>query len=154
MSMATSLEVRVPILDHVFVEWVTGLPADWKLRGGTQKYIFKKLAERVGVPREVLYRRKQGFSMPLVYWMRSGMTQELVWLLLEPRTLQRGYFNPTGIQELVNDHLLGRRDNSGEIWMLLVFELWHRNFLEARPNESASVSHASPSLPYATVGGV
>jgi asparagine synthase (glutamine-hydrolysing) len=128
--MATSLEVRVPFLDHVFVEWVTSLPAHWKLRGGMQKYILKKLAERVGVPREVLYRRKQGFSMPLVHWMRIGMTQDLVRLLLEPRTLQRGYFNPSAIRELVNDHFRGRRDNSGEIWLLLTFELWHRNFLE------------------------
>jgi asparagine synthase (glutamine-hydrolysing) len=154
MSMATSLEVRVPILDHIFVEWVTSLPAHWKLRGDTQKYIFKKLAERLGVPREVLYRRKQGFSMPLVHWMRSGLRHELVRLLLEPRTLQRGYFNPSAIKELVNDHLRGRRDNSGEIWLLLIFELWYRNFLEARPNEGISISHAAPSLPLASVGGV
>ena len=64
MSMATSLEVRVPILDHVFLEWVTSLPASWKLRGGKLKYIFKKLAERVGVPGEVLHRPKQGFALP------------------------------------------------------------------------------------------
>ena len=75
MSMATSLEVRVPILDHVFVEWATGLPPDWKLRGGKQKYILRKLAERVGVPREVLYRPKQGFAMPLVHWMRNELKE-------------------------------------------------------------------------------
>jgi asparagine synthase (glutamine-hydrolysing) len=149
--MATSLEVRVPILDHIFVEWVTSLPAHWKLRGGTQKYIFKKLAERVGVPREVLYRRKQGFSMPLVHWMRRGMRQELVRLLLEPRTLQRGYFNPSAIKELVNDHLRERRDNSAEIWLLLIFELWHRNFLEASPRESAQTPYARPSPALASV---
>ena len=151
MSMATSLEVRVPILDHIFVEWVTSLPAHWKLRGSTQKYIFKKLAERVGVPREVLYRRKQGFSMPLVHWMRRGMRQELVRLLLEPRTLQRGYFNPSAIKELVNDHLRERRDNSGELWLLLIFELWHRNFLEASPRESAQTPYARPSPALACV---
>jgi asparagine synthase (glutamine-hydrolysing) len=131
MSMAASLEVRVPILDHLFVEWVTSLPTCWKLRRNKQKYIFKKLAERLGVPREVLYRRKQGFSMPLVHWMRRGTTKELMRLLVEPRTLQRGYFNPTAIKGLVDDHLRERRDNSGEIWLLLIFELWHRNFLEA-----------------------
>ena len=146
MSMATSLEVRVPILDHVFVEWVTSLPAHWKLRGDTQKYIFKKLAERVGVPREVLYRPKQGFAMLLVHWMRNGMTQELLQLLLEPRTLQRGYFDPSAIKGLVHDHVRGRRDNSGEIWLLLVFELWHRNFLEASLSESISIPKLAPSL--------
>src|SRR5579863_6201459 len=66
MSMATSLEMRVPILDHVFAEWVTGLPIEWKLRGKQQKYILRKLAERIGVPHEALHRKKQGFALPLV----------------------------------------------------------------------------------------
>src|SRR5207248_5344144 len=65
MSMLNSLEVRVPILDHVFVEYAASLTFDWKLRGNKEKYILRKLAERVGVPREVLYRKKQGFSLPL-----------------------------------------------------------------------------------------
>src|ERR1700722_9592865 len=98
MSMATSLEVRVPILDHLFVEWVTGLPAEWKLRGGQQKYILRKLAERVGVPREALDRPKQGFTLPLVYWIRNELKELIVTILLEPRTLQRGYFNPEGVR--------------------------------------------------------
>ena len=84
MSMATSLEVRVPILDHVFAEWVTGLPAGWKLRDGQPKYILRKLAERIGVPPEVLHRPKQGFSLPLVHWMRRELKDELPRLLLEP----------------------------------------------------------------------
>jgi asparagine synthase (glutamine-hydrolysing) len=131
MSMATSLEVRVPILDHVFLEWVTSLPTRWKLRGNTRKYILKKLAERVGVPPEVLHRRKQGFSMPLVHWMRHELKSELVQLLLEPRTIERGYFDRRPIEQTLQEHLTGRRDRSGEIWLLLMFELWHRNFLES-----------------------
>ena len=130
MSMATSLEVRVPILDHLFVEWATGLPAEWKLRGGQQKYILRKLAERVGVPREALYRPKQGFALPLVHWMRNELKDLIMTVLLEPRTLQRGYFNPEGIRRLLDEHFRGRRDHSGRIWRLLIFELWHRNFLE------------------------
>lgn len=131
MSMATSLEVRVPILDHVFLEWVTGLPAHWKMRDGKEKYIFKKLAERLGVPREVLHRPKQGFSLPLVHWMRNEFKEELPRLLLEPRTIQRGYFNPKAIRQLLAEHQWGWRNHSGRIWQLLIFELWHRNFLEA-----------------------
>jgi asparagine synthase (glutamine-hydrolysing) len=130
MSMATSLEVRVPILDHQFVEWVTGLPTEWKLRGGQQKYILRKLAERVGVPREALYRPKQGFAMPLVHWIRNELKDLIMTVLLEPRTLQRGYFNPDGIRRLLDEHFRERRDHSGRIWRLLIFELWHRNFLE------------------------
>lgn len=136
MSMLASLEVRVPLLDHLFVEWVTGLPARWKARGGQGKYILRKLAERLGVPREVLCRPKQGFALPLVHWMRGELKEELPRLLLEPRTLQRGYFNPRGIRELLDEHFRGRRDHSGKIWLLLIFELWHRNFLEAVGNRS------------------
>jgi len=130
MSMATSLEVRVPILDHLFVEWATGLPAEWKLRGGQQKYILRKLAERVGVPREALYRPKQGFAMPLVHWIRNELKDLIMTVLLEPRTLQRGYFNPESVRRLLDEHFRGRRDHAHEIWRLLIFELWHRNFLE------------------------
>jgi asparagine synthase (glutamine-hydrolysing) len=129
MSMLNSLEVRVPILDYQFVEWVTGLPPQWKLRGSTQKYILRKLAERVGVPREALNRPKQGFALPLVHWMRNEL-KDVLMILLEPRTLQRGYFEADGIRKLMNDHLYGGRVLTGRIWRLLMFELWHRNFLE------------------------
>jgi asparagine synthase (glutamine-hydrolysing) len=131
MSMATSLEVRAPILDHVFVEHVARLPAYLKLHKGSAKYILRKLAERVGVPRKVLYRPKQGFALPLVHWFRNQLKEEVAQLLLEPRTVQRGYFNPQAVRELLDEHFQGRRDRSGEIWLLLTFELWHRNFLES-----------------------
>jgi glycosyltransferase involved in cell wall biosynthesis len=130
MSMATSLEVRAPILDHVFIEYVTSLGPEWKYRHGKKKYILKKLAERLGVPSKLLHRRKQGFALPLVHWMREELREHLVGTLLEPRTLQRGYFNPDAIRRLVQEHLEGVRDRSGILWQLLVFELWHRNYLE------------------------
>jgi asparagine synthase (glutamine-hydrolysing) len=130
MSMATSLEVRIPLLDHQVVEWVTGLPLEWKLRGAQQKYILRKLAERVGVPREALYRPKQGFAMPLVHWIRNELKDLIISALLEPRTMQRGYFNPEGVRQLLDEHFCGRRDHSSGIWRLLIFELWHRNYLE------------------------
>jgi asparagine synthase (glutamine-hydrolysing) len=132
MSMATSLEVRVPMLDHIFLEWVTSLPVSLKLRDMNGKYILKKLAERVGVPSEVLHRPKRGFAMPLVHWMRQELKRDLVEILLEPRTLQRGYYSKTALRKLVEEHTTGRRDRSHELWLLLMLELWHRNFLEAR----------------------
>ena len=131
MSMACSLETRVPILDHCFVEWVTALSPQWKLNGRTKKYIFKKLAERVGVPPHVLHRPKQGFALPLIHWMRQEMKEDMIRILLEPRTLQRGYFNPVAVRGLLDEHFRGRRDRSDQIWMLLMLELWHRNFLES-----------------------
>lgn len=129
MSMLNSLEVRVPILDHVFIEWVTGLPPEWKLRGKNQKYILRKLAERVGVPHEALYREKRGFSLPLVHWMRNEL-KDMLMILLEPRTLERGYFQGSGVRKLMDDHLLHGKTMTGRIWRLLMLELWHRNFLE------------------------
>jgi asparagine synthase (glutamine-hydrolysing) len=131
LSMAASLEVRCPILDHEFVEWVAGLPLKYKFRDGTRKFIFKKLAERLGIPSELLYRRKAGFSMPLVHWMRHELRDSLLGIVTEPRTLQRGYFKPAAILGLLDEHLRGRRNHAGALWLLLMFELWHRNFLEA-----------------------
>jgi asparagine synthase (glutamine-hydrolysing) len=149
MSMLTSLEVRVPILDHLFVEWVAGLGPEWKMRDGKQKYIFRKLAERVGVPREVLYRPKRGFALPLVHWMRHELKDLILSVLLETRTLQRGYFDPQGVRQLLDEHFRGRRDQSGRIWRLLIFELWHRNFLES----FRSAEWCAPAEPATTVGG-
>jgi len=132
MSMATSLEVRCPILDHEFVGWVASLPVKYKLRGGTRKFLFKKLAQRLGVPSELLHRRKQGFSLPLVHWMRHELKDQLQTILLEPRSLQRGYFQPGSVRSILEEHFRGKRDYSGVLWMLLIFELWHRNFLDKR----------------------
>jgi asparagine synthase (glutamine-hydrolysing) len=146
----TSLEVRVPILDHLFVEWVTQLGPEWKMRDGKQKYVFRKLAERVGVPKEVLYRRKQGFQLPLVHWMRSEMKDLILTVLLDPRTLQRGYFDPAGVRRLLDEHFSGRRNSSGHIWRLLIFELWHRNFLETFAARNSELDSCTPAT---TVGG-
>jgi asparagine synthase (glutamine-hydrolysing) len=131
MSMATSLEARVPLLDHVLLEWVTSLAPRWKMRNGDQKFILRRLAERVGVPSQVLNRPKQGFALPLGHWMRNELKELVQTILLEPRTLQRGYFNPNGVKNLLDEHFRGRRDHSARLWRLLIFELWHRNFLEA-----------------------
>jgi asparagine synthase (glutamine-hydrolysing) len=129
MSMLNSLEVRVPFLDYELVEWAAGLSSAWKLRGRQQKYILLKLAERVGVPPEALYRKKQGFALPLDHWMRHEL-KDMLMVLIEPRTLQRGYFEPTGIRQLLDDFLHRGRTLSDCLWRLLMFELWHRNFLE------------------------
>jgi len=143
MSMLTSLEVRVPILDHVFLEWATSLTPEWKMRGGKQKYMLKKLAQRVGVPREVLDRPKQGFALPLVHWTRHDLKDMIMSVLLEPRTLQRGYFKPEAVRQLLDEHFRQRRNHSGRIWRLLAFELWHRNYLEAIPRPETGIPLAA-----------
>jgi asparagine synthase (glutamine-hydrolysing) len=140
MSMATSLEMRAPILDHEFVEWVTRLPVKYKLRHGRRKFLLKKLAERLGIPPALLHRPKQGFALPLVHWMRHELKDGLLQILNEPRTLQRGYFRPQAVRSVLNEHFQGRRDHSGVLWLLLVLELWHRNFLEAQPDRTQSAN--------------
>jgi asparagine synthase (glutamine-hydrolysing) len=112
------------------------------MRQGELKYIVKKLAERLGVPKKVLYRRKQGFAMPLVHWFRQNPSPALLEILLEPKTIQRGYFNEREIRRRLSEHRQGVRDRSAEIWQLLIFELWHRNFLEP-----ATHSHSQSASP-------
>jgi asparagine synthase (glutamine-hydrolysing) len=158
MSMAASLEMRAPLLDHEVAEWAAGLPARWKVRDGQGKFLLRKLARRVGVPSSVLERPKQGFTLPLVDWLRGELKNEVPRLLLEPRTLQRGYWNRRAVEHLLDEHARGRRDHSGGIWLLLMFELWHRNFLEQagrrqpgqaaiRITERASALERSPLAP-------
>jgi len=102
----------------------------------------KKLAERLGIPSELLHRRKQGFQLPLVEWMRDSMKDQYLRVLMEPRTLQRGYFKPEAVRALIDEHTRGRRNRSGILWRMLVLELWHRNFMEA----GAARGSASPPM--------
>jgi asparagine synthase (glutamine-hydrolysing) len=139
MSMAASLEARVPMLDHLLLEWVTALASRWKMRGSRQKFILRKLAERVGVPKDVLDRPKRGFSLPLGHWMRYELKEMVETILLEPRTLQRGYFNRAGVRKMLDEHFSQRRDHSPRLWRLLMFELWHRNFMERTDTNEASL---------------
>jgi asparagine synthase (glutamine-hydrolysing) len=138
MSMATSLEARCPILDHAVVEWAASLASRWKIRGGVRKYILRKLGQRLGVPAKVLDRPKQGFAMPLGHWWRRELKDGMLGILLEPQTLQRGYFDPQAVRTLVNEHLSGRRNRPTDIWLLLILELWHRNFLPAARGNATS----------------
>jgi asparagine synthase (glutamine-hydrolysing) len=95
------------------------------------------------VPREAIYRKKQGFALPLVHWMRNELKDLIMTVLLEPKTMQRGYFNAEGVRQLLDEHFRGRRDHSDAIWRLLMFELWHRNFLERIPKLDAGAEESN-----------
>src|SRR5688572_28477700 len=101
MSMAASLEARVPLLDHKLIEFVTKIPAHLKLKNLETKYIFKKAMEGV-VPREILYREKQGFGVPIGDWINLQLKDRISQTLLEKRTLERGYFAPRYIETLLD----------------------------------------------------
>ena len=123
----------------LLVEWASGLAPQWKLRGDQQKYILRKLAERVGVPASILRLPKRGFAVPLVHWMRNEMKEFILTTLTEPRTLQRGYLDPVGVNVLLSEHFSLRRDHSDTIWRLLMFELWHESFIETARRIETSV---------------
>lgn len=120
-SMAHSLEVRVPILDHEFVEWVASLPSDLKLNGGEGKYVFKRALESQ-LPRDILYRPKMGFAVPIASWFRGPLRERVRAAVLGPRLLDSGIFNRRYLERLVRDHERGVSDHSAPLWSLLMFD--------------------------------
>ena len=119
-SMAHSLEVRAPFLDHRLVEWGMALPAALKLRGSEGKYVLKKAMEPA-VPHEILYRRKQGFATSLSGLMRRESARLRERLLQGPMQ-DSGLFNTAGIAAMIDRHEQGRFDHAGPLWLLLAFE--------------------------------
>ncbi len=124
-SMANSLEVRVPILDHHFVEWAARLPAELKLNGREGKYVLKKAME-AHLPSNVLYRKKMGFAVPLTAWFRGPLRERVKSSLGGDVLADSGYFDMTSIAELVEQHHAGLRDHSAVIWALVMFESFLR----------------------------
>jgi asparagine synthase (glutamine-hydrolysing) len=128
MTMANSLELRVPLLDHCVLEFAAGLPPDFKLHGFTTKYLLKKtLGKRV--PQEILHRKKAGFPVPYERWLREDCQEMLHGVLLDPKSLGRGYFEKVRIEKL----LAANRENGSypkEVFSLATLELWHRTFLD------------------------
>ena len=120
-SMAHSLEVRVPLLDHKFVEWISSLQPNLKLKGSQGKYIFKKSLEP-HLSNDILYRKKMGFGVPLGSWFRGSLKQRVQDAVLGDRLTQTDMFNRRYLQTLVKDHQSGRRDYSAPLWSLLMFE--------------------------------
>ncbi|HEY3909967.1 MAG TPA: XrtA/PEP-CTERM system amidotransferase [Stellaceae bacterium] len=124
-SMASSLEVRVPLLDHTFAEWAAQLPPGLKLHGREGKYIFKSALEP-HVPREILYRAKQGFAVPLAAWFRGPLRQRVHQRLNGPALRQSGLFDMTAIATLLDQHRSGVHDHSAALWSLSMFEAFLR----------------------------
>lgn len=133
-SMAASLEVRVPLLDHELVELAASIPARLKLRGFTRKYILKRAVEPL-LPRGIIHRKKAGFTAPLRAWLRRDLSEMVEDLLSTERVRARNYFNPSEVRRLIDDNNSGKEDNSLKILQLLVLELWHEQFLGAKVYE-------------------
>lgn len=125
-SMAHSLEVRVPLLDHNFVEWISTLPPACKLKSREGKYIFKKALES-RLPHSVLYRQKMGFAVPLAAWFRGSLREKVREALLGDTLRTTGMFNDRHISRIVTEHQTGVREHSAAIWSLLMFESFLKN---------------------------
>jgi asparagine synthase (glutamine-hydrolysing) len=134
MSMAASIESRVPFLDHVLVEFATRIPREVQLKGLAGKTILKKAMEDI-LPHSIIYRPKLGFPTPWSGWLAGPRLETIREMLLEPRSLDRGYFRRETIEQLFDEHRAKHRDNYDRIWRLLNLELWHRVCLEGEPHD-------------------
>jgi asparagine synthase (glutamine-hydrolysing) len=144
MTMANSLELRVPFLDHKVLEFAASLPGKFKVHGFTTKYILKKVLSN-RVPQEILNRKKVGFPVPYNSWLRTDLKDWIQDLLLDRETLQRGYFDPKAVERLISQNNTLGGTYSKELFSLAVLELWHREFVgrqAAAPNQSALASAA------------
>ena len=140
-SMAHSLEVRAPLMDYKLVEWLSTLPSSLKLKDGQGKYVFKKAMEPY-LPRDVLYRPKMGFAVPLARWFRGPLKGRVRDALLGERLADTGLFDRTYLRHLVDDHQAGLKDYSASIWSLLMFEAFLANVVGEAPRP-ASVAGAT-----------
>lgn len=137
MSMAASVESRVPFLDHILVESTARIPAKYSLEGLGGKQILKAAVDDL-LPRSIVHRKKMGFPTPWEYWLAGPQLEELEKTLMEPRTRERGLVEGESVRRLFTEHRSARRDNSNRIWRLLNLELWQRVFLDGEPPASNS----------------
>ncbi len=130
MSMAASIESRVPFLDHVLVEYAATIPDAWKLSGFTTKRVLREAMTGV-LPASILSRPKMGFPVPFARWTRARWNGAMREVLLDRRTRERGIVDATATEALLRDHETGRIDGWDRVWMLLNLELWYRTFVDA-----------------------
>lgn len=128
-SMANSLEARSPFLDHKVIEFAASLPENLKMKRMETKSLLKKVAARL-VPREVIYRKKMGFGVPIGHWFRTSMKDFVRGVLLSEKSLSRGIIRPEMMKKYVEEHINSERDYTHQIWTLLMLELWFQRFID------------------------
>ena len=131
MSMAASIESRVPFLDHKLVEFAARLPVRWKHNGLTSKRVLREAARDL-LPREILERPKMGFPVPVGEWLRGPWNGVARDVLLDRRSRERGLIEPAAVERLLHDHAAGRRNATDPLWSLLNLELWYRTFIDGQ----------------------
>lgn len=129
MTMAHSLECRSPLIDYRVVEYAASIPANLKLKGGTLKYILKKVAAKY-LPQKLIMRKKQGFGFPLGIWMQKDLNSFLLNIFRQSRFVELGMINREYIMRLLEEHISGKKDHSFRIWILINLELWYKLYFE------------------------
>jgi asparagine synthase (glutamine-hydrolysing) len=129
ITMATSVEARVPFLDHKLVEYAMGVPRRLKVEGRSGKHVLKRALEEV-LPRDVLYRRKRGFGAPVTSWFRGKTGVGLEKLLMNSAMRRRDFFDYTFVARLLDEHRRGARDWGFHLWALLNLSLWYERWIE------------------------
>ena len=127
--MANSLEGRSPFLDHRMMEFCATMPSNMKIKGTKLKYIIKKALSGV-LPKEILKRGKMGFGVPLDAWFRKELKEYSCDILMNDKSINRGYFKRENVKKLLDEHTAGKANNGARIWSLLFLELWHREFID------------------------
>jgi asparagine synthase (glutamine-hydrolysing) len=130
MSMAVSIEARVPLLDYRIAEFAVNLPPRMKLHRSKTKVIMRRAMQHL-LPEISLTKPKQGFSIPMKHWLKSSLRPMMEDLLSDDSLQRRGYFSPQVISGWIREHLEGQANHSHRLWSLMVFELWHRSVIEA-----------------------
>jgi asparagine synthase (glutamine-hydrolysing) len=142
MSMAASLEARVPLLDHKLVEFAAALPPHMKIRRLTRKYLLRKVARKY-LPPPILQRKKQGFPIPISGWIRKEAKEYISDLLSWETIRRRGVLDPDYVQGMLKQHIQGRADRGAQLWGLMQIELWMRQYLDASALSTASEARAT-----------
>ena len=142
MSMAASVESRVPFLDHPLVEFTARIPASHEIKGMAGKFILKEAVADL-LPDDIVYRKKMGFPTPWAYWLAGPQMEEIERLLSDPRSTARNIFRPDAVRRTFAEHRSGRRDHGNRIWRLLNLELWQRVFLDGELDPVISASQSS-----------
>jgi asparagine synthase (glutamine-hydrolysing) len=140
MSMATSIESRVPFLDHKLVEYAATLPDEWKLQGWTTKRVLREAMKGL-LPESILNRPKMGFPVPFAGWTRGAWNGVVRDVLLDRRSRERGIIDPFAVDRLLADHAAGRTEGGDRLWTLLNLELWHRTFIDKEGVQTLPHAH-------------
>ena len=137
MGMGNSMEARMPMLDYRLVEYIAKIPSEYKIHHGETKYILKKLAEKI-LPYDIVYRKKQMFTVPIGEWLKGSLKEIAYKILLEEKTVSRGLFDYALVKNMLDLHVEGKANYTRQIRLLIIIELWFRIYIDSFEKDFAN----------------